>query len=201
MKPTTPKHVPIDRVSRYPGNARTHDLDLIQESLATTGQYKPLLVQQSTGHIIAGNGTHEAAIRLGWPKIWVSYLDVDDTAARRIVLVDNRAGDKASYDQRALVALLQNMDQELHGTGFDEDELERLVAQLEVPDVLEPEGQGNDGDAPQLNKLTAGTLKATITDEELEWLMAAHADYLDTAGTDYGFLTWLLEGEARGLRP
>ena len=37
--------VAIDSVKPYPGNARTHNLDVIRESLRANGQYRPVVVR------------------------------------------------------------------------------------------------------------------------------------------------------------
>jgi DNA modification methylase len=122
-----PELVPLDAIERYPGNARTHDLDLIVESLAVNSQYRPLIVQDSTGRIIAGNGTHEAAERLGWERVYVQRIDVSDEHARRILLVDNRANDRAGYDEALLAELLQDLPS-LEGTGYADDDLQAILA-------------------------------------------------------------------------
>jgi len=88
--------VPIDDVQGHPKNVRQGDVGAISVSLEAHGQYKPILVQQSTGFIIAGNHTWMAAKALGWPEIAVQYLEVDDDKALRILLADNRSTDLAT---------------------------------------------------------------------------------------------------------
>ena len=48
----------------------------------------------------------QAAKALGWPEIAVTWVDVDEEQAARIVLVDNRTNDLAGYDEAALADLL-----------------------------------------------------------------------------------------------
>lgn len=124
------ERVKIGDLTAYPGNARTHNLDVIKESLQTHGQYRPLVVQESTGYVLAGNGTREAAASLGWEHIDIGVVDVDDDQARRIVLVDNRSNDLAGYDDQALADLLTEVEGELTGTGFTDDDLNSLLATL-----------------------------------------------------------------------
>lgn len=125
--------VPVDAVRPYPGNARTHNLAVIRESLTEHGQYRSLVVQRSTSYILAGNGTWEAAKGLGWQEISVELVDVDDQQARKIVAVDNRASDLGGYNDDLLASLLleiQHDDAGLQGTGFTDDDLARLVSEL-----------------------------------------------------------------------
>jgi hypothetical protein len=110
----------------------------IAESLQTHGQYRPIVVQSSTGLILAGNHTYRAAVLLGWDQIAVTYVDVDDDTATRILLVDNRTNDLATYDESALAALLEELTNTplgLAGSGFDGDDLDRLIADLNEPAI------------------------------------------------------------------
>ena len=113
----------------YPGNARRGDVAAIVESLKAHGQYRPIVVQESTGYVLAGNHTMLAAKELGWDELDVGYVDVDDEQARKIVVVDNRTNDLAVYDDQALADLLGDMET-LDGSGFDQDEFDSLLATL-----------------------------------------------------------------------
>lgn len=99
--------VPIETLKHHPKNARRHDLTVIQESLKAHGQYRPVVVQSSTGFVLAGNGTMEAAVALGWKRLARTLMDVDDDRAARIVAVDNRANDLAGYDPEKHIELLK----------------------------------------------------------------------------------------------
>jgi hypothetical protein len=128
------EHVLIGTLKPYAGNARTHDLPVIRESLRKNGQYRPLVVRKQTREVLAGNGTLVAALEEGWTHVWASFVDVpDDAHARRIVLVDNRTNDLAGYDDDALMGLLGSLD-ELEGTGFSEKDLARLQDEFETGD-------------------------------------------------------------------
>ncbi|MCK9251014.1 MAG: DNA modification methylase [Solirubrobacteraceae bacterium] len=140
------ERVPVGDLVPYPGNARQGDIGAICQSLQAHGQYRPLVVQRSTRHVLAGNHTLRAAVQLGWSEVAVSFLDVDDEQARRIVLVDNRTNDLATNDDGALAALLQELagtDDGLAGTGFDGDDLDDLLAGLDEAPEPEP-GEGAD---------------------------------------------------------
>ena len=146
----TPLTIPIDDVQPYDGNPREGDVGAIAVSLQANGQYRPIVINQRDGRILAGNHTWKAAKSLGWQQIAATYVDVDNETARRIVLVDNRSNDVASYDEYALVELLQAVVadvgvQGLVGTGFDGDDLDDLLGQLnysaDIDDVLADVGE------------------------------------------------------------
>lgn len=153
--------VPIDSLHPYHRNARTHDLEAVAESLRVNGQYRPIVVNRGThtgraDEILAGNGTWQAAKHLGWESIAVTYVDVDDQGARRVVLIDNRANDLAGYDDLALAELLRELDQDYAGTGFAQDHLDQLLQDLADAALNSGDGEDDPGDS----EADAGTLLA-----------------------------------------
>lgn len=139
--------VKTDVVKPHPDNPRNGDTDAIIESLRTNGLYRPLYVQRSTGHIVAGNHTYAAMLELGATAVPVMWLDVDDDKALRIMLADNRLADLGQYDNGLLVQLLQDLDS-LTGTGYDERAIERLINQIDAPlDLLQGLDPHADSDA------------------------------------------------------
>lgn len=122
--------VGVGQVHEYPGNARRGADDDLRTSLATHGQYKPLLVQRSTGWVVAGNNTLRVARdSLGWTHVAVVFLDVDDDTARRMLLIDNRTSDLADYDTTLLADLLAEVP-DFTGTGYTELDLDALLADV-----------------------------------------------------------------------
>lgn len=120
----------------FPGNARQGDIGAIVESLRHHGQYRPLVVQAGTMHVIAGNHTLQAAQQLGWTEIAATILDVTDDQAQRLNIVDNRTQDLATNNEYALAALLRDLtatQDGLAGTGYTLDDLDDLLTELAAP--------------------------------------------------------------------
>lgn len=143
--------VPIDSVKPYGANARISDMDTLRTSLGTHGIYKSIVVRKATMEILAGNHTWLAAKDLGAQSIPVGIIDVDEEQARRIVLVDNRSNDLASYDDQALAELLATLDGDLDGTGFTLDDYDELIDALNDADLDagDTELMGDPDDAPE----------------------------------------------------
>lgn len=133
MKILNTAEVLLADLKRYPGNPRKHDLSAIKRSLERNGQYRAIVVRKNKMTILAGHGTVQAASELGWPKMLAHLVQVSDEQARRIVLVDNRTNDLASYDDQLLAGLLGDLP-DLDGTGFDDDALRDLLDRLELVD-------------------------------------------------------------------
>lgn len=124
---------PIDKLSTLPGNPRIGDVDAIAHSLAAFGQRKPIVARRD-GTVIAGNHTLLAATDLGWSDIAVVWVDDDDDTANAYALADNRTAELGDYNEPALVALIEsiNDDELLAATGWDDNAIAELVARIDV---------------------------------------------------------------------
>jgi site-specific DNA-methyltransferase (adenine-specific) len=177
--------VPIDTLKPHGKNPRRGDLDLISESLKINGQYRPVVANRRTGEILAGNHTWKTAKRDGWTEIAVTWVDVDDEAARRIVAVDNRSNDLAEYDDRLLAELLAEVE-DLAGTGYNQDDVDEITRR-----VLDDEGTPGPGntDPDDIPELPAEPRSAP---GDL-WLLGPHRLVCGDS-TDVGALETLLAG-------
>jgi len=93
---------PIDDVQPHPDNARKHRVEKIAQSLTAHGQRSPLVIQKSTGYVVKGNGTWQAAKLLGWNHLAMSFQEMSDETALAYLLADNRASDLSTYDAKKL---------------------------------------------------------------------------------------------------
>ena len=121
----------LSELHEDPRNARKHNkknIDAICKSLEELSQYKNIVVQKSTGKIIAGNGTYRAAKRLGWEEIECNVMDIPDDKANALAIIDNRSSDLSSWDNDVLGSVLDELSSEdLEITGFDEKDIEKLL--------------------------------------------------------------------------
>jgi hypothetical protein len=128
------QEVALITLKPYPNNPRKGNIDLIAESLETYGQYKPITVNKRTNEILAGNHTYQAALKLGWPTIAATYVDVDANTAAKIVLMDNRTSDAGSYDDGALYGLLDSLE-DINITGYTDKDLRELKELFDAPET------------------------------------------------------------------
>lgn len=134
------KEVAIDSLVEYPDNPRTNDIDKIAESLDEHGQYRPLTVNKNGNVILTGNHTWLAMKKLGWETCLVTFIDVDELKAKKIVLVDNRLNDIAEYDSELLSQMLQELvdSGDLIGTGFVTEEIDELLKDVDEEIEFDP---------------------------------------------------------------
>lgn len=199
--------VPIAELNPYHRNPRTGDLDAICESLSVNGQYRPIVVNRGTltgrpNEILAGNHTFKAAKQLGWTEIAVTWLDVDDDAAAKIVIVDNRTNDLAGYDSVLLADILTDLP-DLQGTGYDQGQLDQLLDETALPAPIELPTDGADtGAAATVDYLQWGYMqwsstRVRITQAEVELLNALYKQFVDEHDSDMGFGWHVLNEEHR----
>lgn len=137
-----PHLVDIESISEFPDNPRRGDIDALVDSIKTNGFYSVGLVQKSTGYLVAGNHRRKALMKLGADKMPVIVQDMSDEDARRIVLGDNRTSDLAYYDDPTLFKLLDQLEGDFSGTGYDKASFELLLQSLEGEEILGGIAQG-----------------------------------------------------------
>lgn len=130
--------IPIDGIHEHPDNPRKGDDRAVGESIARNGFFGAVLVQRSTGNIIAGNTRFRVMSEEGMATIPGFWVDCDDETATRILLADNRTSDLAFYDDEQLFSLLQTLvDSEgLDGTGYDRAAYELLLQSVEADTIV-----------------------------------------------------------------
>jgi DNA modification methylase len=127
-----------------PQNARQHDdknLKAIMGSLKEFGQRKPIVITEA-GTIVAGNGTVEAAKRLGWLDIEVVRVPSDwtDAQVKAFAIADNRTAELANWNSDVLNQQLDELEQagfEVADWGFETPEVPIVDVETfedEVPD-------------------------------------------------------------------
>jgi DNA modification methylase len=135
----------VDKVIPYATNPRTHSdaqVAQIAASIAEFGFNSPILVDGNAG-IIAGHGRLLAARKLQLKEVPVIVLDhLSETQKRAFIIADNRLAECAGWDEELLrleLSALQDADFDVALTGFDEEELSRLLAGSETASGLTDE--------------------------------------------------------------
>jgi ParB-like chromosome segregation protein Spo0J len=124
----------ISNLTPDPENARQHDdknLKAIMGSLKEFGQRKPIVITES-GVIVAGNGTVQAAKRLGWTDIEAVRVPADWTPdqVKAFALADNRTAELATWDIHVLDEQLWELEElgvDVKELGFESRMVEEVV--------------------------------------------------------------------------
>ena len=100
-----------------PSNARKHNpknIDAIKGSLTKFGMQKPIIIDDKN-IVVAGNGTLQAAIDLGWKEIKVVRTELKGSMQTAFAIADNRSSELASWDDDVLSKTLAGLEMD----GFD----------------------------------------------------------------------------------
>ena len=191
---------PLDRLTPYTKNARTHsDAQIAQlaGSIVEYGFTAPLLVS-GDGGILAGHGRASAARKLGLESVPVVVLDhLTPTQRRAYILADNQLALQAGWNEELLaseLADLSGLGFDLALTGFSDDELADLlgdVDEAENADEAPPIGEPTDEDIPDVPVTPVSQLGDI-------WQLGAHR-LICGDSTDPSVVAALMAGETASL--
>jgi len=104
------------------------DLSALRRSLRFFGCVEPVVVNRRTSRIVGGHQRVRAAQAEGVESLLVVWVDLDEPSERQLNLALNRI--HGEWDEERLAALLAELERQgadLELTGFDDDELARLL--------------------------------------------------------------------------
>ncbi len=139
------EYLPVDQLTPYAKNARTHSEDQVAQiagSMTEFGFVNPILIDEAGG-IIAGHGRLMAAKMLGLKEVPVLRLrHLSETQRRALMIADNKIAENAGWDENTLrseLQALQDEDVNLAMLGFGEEELDKLLNDLDGAEGLTDE--------------------------------------------------------------
>ena len=186
------EHVEIDLLRPDPANPRRigeAELESLTRSLREWGFVQPVLVRLADSTVIGGHQRLLAARRLGMKTVPVIFVDLTQEQARLLNVALNKIS--GEWDEELLARMLSDLQPlaDLSLTGFDEDELDKLLKSLDVREKRE-KPEAFDVDAA----LEAARAATRVQRGEL-WALGDHRLYVGDA-TDTGDVRRLL-GETR----
>lgn len=153
---------PVGDLREYENNARTHDPKQLRElarSIEKYGWTNPLLIDES-GALIAGHGRLAAAKIVGVSEVPCIVVDgLSDDEKRALVLADNQLATLSGWDEELLakeLAELAGTGFDISGLGFDDKELNKLLADIEIPAAAnDSEGEAAERPGENMDKKNA----------------------------------------------
>ncbi|MBI5853033.1 MAG: DNA modification methylase [Planctomycetes bacterium] len=144
--------VALERLFPSPSNPRRNDeaVEHVAASIRRFGFQQPIVAKPS-GEIVAGHTRYRAAKQIGLAEVPVAWFGGTDLDATAYQIADNRTHEFASWDDEALAKLLVQLREEdaLEGVGFDDDDIDRLIAELDTETKdLDDEGAGEPPERP-----------------------------------------------------
>ena len=153
MRKLVVERLPIASLSFDPANARKHsdnNISAIAGSLKEFGQRKPIVVT-SENVIVAGNGTVEAALFLGWAEVDIVRVPSEWSAdqIKAFALADNRTAELAEWDTAELAKQLE----ELIDAGFDVSDFGFNTEDISILEIETTEDEAPEPPAKPVSKL------------------------------------------------
>jgi len=191
--------VPIERVYLSPSNPRINDpaVEHVAASIRKFDWQQPIVAKR-TGEVIAGNTRLKAAKSLGLPSVPVVWFEGTDLEAAAYQVADNRTHEFATWDERTLAQILEQLRAEdaLEGVGFSTGEIDDLLARLEAelgPGEIQDPGAGELPDQAVTRKgdlWVLGTHRLLCGDsaraEDVDRLLAGAPIHLVNTDPPYG---------------
>ena len=120
----------ISDIKPYQKNPRhKYDINKVAQSIKEFGFQQPIVVDRA-GVIIVGHGRYEAAKSLNLKTIPVTIADLPPKKAKAYRIADNKTNEYSDWDMGLLIQEftdLLDINYDLELTGFDADELEKLI--------------------------------------------------------------------------
>lgn len=138
----------------YANNSRTHSEEQVAQIAASIREFgftNPLLIDEANG-IIAGHGRLMAARKLGMEDVpCIVIAGLTEAQKKALVIADNKLALNADWDEEMLAAEIERLielDYDVSLLGFDDDELERLVAK----ELEQVEGLTDPDEVPEVQE-------------------------------------------------
>lgn len=136
--------VPIHLVKVDPNNARLHpkkQLGYLSSSLKRFGLQKPLVTRREGENYIcvAGSGTLQAALSLGWAEIDIIVTTLENQEAIAYAICDNQIPLHSEWDVDSLSKHLKDMAewnpmQDWASIGFEDNIIDPLIEEVDDSD-------------------------------------------------------------------
>jgi site-specific DNA-methyltransferase (adenine-specific) len=165
----------IKDLKHDPANVRTHNeknIEAIMASLTRFGQQKPIIID-SENVVRAGNGTLEAATKLGWDKIDTVISSLEASELTAYAIADNRTAELAEWDLEGLETQLGELDVELRDFAYEGFEFNDLDINTD------PDDKGDD--IPNLDKNVFNVERGQVWKLGSHRLMCGDATSLEDA--------------------
>ena len=189
----------IEKLIDNPNNVKIHtqeQIELIKKSIDKLG-FNSIVVIDEENMILAGHGRVLALKETGEktvPCLKISNLSEEEKL--QIMMMDNTSVLMTGIDEemaKLVIEKLELAEADLELTGLSLEKISELkIEDLDIPEVLAIDKQQNEISRETSLKLTFGTRKVIITDEELERLEAKYKEYINEMGVDFGFVSYIL---------
>jgi hypothetical protein len=184
-------------------NPKDHDLGVLHGSFEDYGYVDPILINEASGELLKGHGRVQTAmqrkaagdpppervrVRDGeWYLPVVRGISMDPDTGHKYAIMDNRSTELGGWQEQKLGEVLAQMaaEGEVESTGFDEDDVDRILQDLRPVDYSDFEEEMEDLEGLEDVRITIVVPKKYET-EVKHWL--SNGEQLTGPGMGKGVL-------------
>lgn len=114
----------------------------LKRSIEEFGLVDPIIYNEQTGNVVGGHQRLKVAKDLGYTEFDVSVVSMSEEKEKALNIALNKISGK--WDDEKLKELLSELDSnELMLTGFNEDEIDSLMNDINIDDFFEEQEESN----------------------------------------------------------
>tara|TARA_A200000159_G_scaffold150920_1_gene160660 strand:+ start:1225 stop:1878 length:654 start_codon:yes stop_codon:yes gene_type:complete len=206
------EYLPLSQIVGADINPKDHDIGQIYQSIKRFGFTQPIMMNENTGKLLAGHGRLQTLqqMKQGGEKIpnrikekdgeWLvpvlkGISFEDDMEAQAYLIADNRLTELGGWNTGELVDTLQELVEggfSLDGVGYDFDDLETMVTQIDDSGIFDVEVVPEADDDETSVNVTIGRYRFKVEPEDFYDWESRIAEMLGSRDSDE-FVDWIQE--------
>lgn len=130
--------IPADYNPRQDLQPGDPEYEKLKRSIEEFGYVEPIIWNEETGRVVGGHQRLKVMKDLGFETVKVSVVNLPESREKALNIALNKIGGR--WDMGKLKDLLEEIDTgefDITLTGFSEDELENLMATINIDDFFE----------------------------------------------------------------
>ena len=206
------EYLPLSEIVGADNNPKDHDIGQIYQSIKRFGFTQPIMMNENTGKLLAGHGRLQTLqqMKQGGEKVparikekdgeWLvpvlkGIAFEDDMEAQAYLIADNRLTELGGWNTGELVDTLQELVEgglSLDGVGYDFDDLETMVTQIDDSGIFDVEVVPEADDDESSVNVTVGRYRFKVEPEDFYAWEERIAEMLGSRDSDE-FVDWVQE--------
>ena len=206
------EYIPLADIVEADINPKDHDIGQIYQSIKRFGFTQPIMMNENTGKLLAGHGRLQTLqqMKQGGEKVparikekdgqWLvpvlkGIAFEDDMEAQAYLIADNRLTELGGWNTGELVDTLQELVESglnLDGVGYDFDDLETMVTQIDDSGIFDVEVVPDADDDETSVNVTIGRYRFKVEPEDFYAWEERIAEMLGSRDSDE-FVDWIQE--------
>lgn len=206
------EYLPLSEIVEADSNPKDHDIGQIYQSIKRFGFTQPIMINENTGKLLAGHGRLQTLQQMKqagektpnrikekddeWLVPVLKGISFeDDMEAQAYLIADNRLTELGGWNTGELVETLQDLIEgglDLDGVGYDFDDLESMVNQIDDTGIFDVDVLPDADDEETSVKIVVGRYRFSIEPENFYTWEEKISEMLGSRDSDE-FVEWIQE--------